>query len=128
MHFSLPNVETPRFPAVCEELFRPPVADLAAWLGVHPDTVKRWQRTGRAPRAVELALHLVSRPGLYEMHTAILRDLRAVDDWGLAMQRENEALRRELARVVAAGDFGSANRPTFKPPAVAPVRMGRPRG
>ena len=90
--------------------------------------MKRWQRTGRAPRAVELALHLVSRPGLYEMHTAILRDLRAVDDWGLAMQRENEALRRELARVVAAGDFGSANRPTFKPPAVAPVRMGRPRG
>lgn len=89
-------------------------------------TVRRWIRAGHAPRSVLMALHRVSRAGQYELHAAILRDLRAVDDWGLSMQRDNEALRRELARVLAAGDFGSANAPSLRETA-ADLLASRPR-
>jgi hypothetical protein len=30
------------------------------------------------------------------------------------VKRENDALRRELARVLSAGDFGSANAPSWR--------------
>lgn len=115
LHWSLIESEIPGFTQVLEELFNPPAADLARYLGVHRRTVHRWLRTGCAPRAVVMALHRVSRPGLHQTHAALLRDLREVDEWGLAMQRENAALRRELARVLSAGHFGSANLPVYRP-------------
>lgn len=116
LHWSLILPECPGFPEVMAELFNPPAADVAAYLGVNVRTVQRWIRTGRAPRAAVLALHRISRPGLAQTHAELLRDLRSVDEWGLSVQREAAALRRELARVLAAADFGAANRPTMRAP------------
>jgi hypothetical protein len=126
LHWSLIQTDLPGFPEVLKELFNPPAADLARYLGVHRRTVHRWMRTGCAPRAVVMALHRVSRPGLHQTHRELLRDLRAVDDWGLAMQRENDALRRELARVLAVGEFGAANLPVYRPGLMAADLLAAP--
>lgn len=126
LYWSLTQTDLPGFPEVLEELFNPPAADLARYLGVHRRTVQRWIRCGHAPRAVVMALHRVSRPGLHQMHSAILRDLRATYDLNLSQGREIERLQRELARVLAAADFGSANAPSFTAPTAAELIAQRP--
>lgn len=72
-------------------------------------TVKRWAKTGNAPRMAHLALFWESRWGLSVLDADIwnretLR-LGMID----ALQRENAQLKAQLARLVALGSHGAAN-------------------
>lgn len=98
-------------------------ATLATWMGVNRSTAHRWMRSGQAPRAVLLALYLAAPSyGHARAHNAIQH---AQEGQRLslalceALRAEIAALRRELARVLALGDFGAANLPSFAPPSLA---------
>lgn len=114
MIFEVQRVVLPTFRELVTDLGQPSASVLAAALGVHVGTVHRWAAADAAPRAAMLALYWLSRPGqaalnaeLHQramLYTAHLESLRA----------ENARLRRELARLLALGDFGSANAPSWR--------------
>lgn len=102
---------TPALPDLLADLGHPSAAAVGRALDVTPRTVHRWVSAGHAPRTAELALFWVTSYG-WSTHECEAR--RMLDDWrnlAAARQREADALRRELARVLAVGDFGSANQP-----------------
>jgi predicted DNA-binding transcriptional regulator AlpA len=87
---------------------------LARGLGVSVRTVQRWIAADQAPRAVMLAVFWSTRWGRSTIEAHAYNE--AAQAFGLAecYRRERDALRRELARVLAAADFGSANEPTMR--------------
>lgn len=108
------RLQLPTFRAMCIDLGNPSARELARVLGVHARTVERWAAADNAPRSALLALFWLTRWGQSALDCELAR--RAADYSGHieAVKRENDALRRELARVLAAGDFGAANRPTWR--------------
>lgn len=96
------------------DLGNPSPQRLAQALGVSTRTVQRWLAADQAPRAVLLAVFWSTRWGRStidaDAHNSAAQALGLAD----CLRRENEALRRELARVVSLGDFGSANAPTLR--------------
>ena len=87
---------------------------LAPILGVHPRTVRRWAAKDAAPRSALLALFWLTRWGQSELDADLAMQAANYTGHIEAVKRENDALRRELARVLSAGDFGSANAPTWR--------------
>ncbi|MDN3923324.1 hypothetical protein [Roseateles violae] len=123
-------VQCPPLSQLLSDLCDPTPRQLARALGVSAGTVSRWIRQDDAPRPVLLALFWLTRWGVSRidaeahnsaaMHAAIAASLRT----------EAERLRRELARVVAAADFGCANDYTAEPlpvgrAVVVPIRSRR---
>lgn len=102
-------VQLPSLALMLDDLGQPGVDKLAAALGVTPRTVRRWLADGMAPRPAMLALFWVTRWGLslVDAEAARLADLHAAE--ADCLRREVSALRDELARVLAVGDFGAAN-------------------
>lgn len=123
MLLKLPR-QLPAFSTLLDDLGQPSPADLAAWLDVHPRTVLRWIKENHAPRASLLALFWLTRWGASELECAAINDAARLASMVDAMGAQVVALQRELARVVAAGDFGTANAPTVRP--LAPLAPDAP--
>ncbi|KQW76583.1 hypothetical protein [Methylibium sp. Root1272] len=104
--------QLPAFPDLLADLGNPGAALLARALGVTDRTVRRWLVDGNAPRPVLLALFWMTRWGQSEV--ACEAHNSAVMHAGMVgcLQREIAALRRELGRVLALGEFGAANSPS----------------
>ncbi|MDN3544667.1 hypothetical protein QWZ02_09425 [Kinneretia asaccharophila] len=119
----------PALSALLADLGRPSAARLAASLGVSRATAHRWIAQDRAPRAVLLVLYLAAPS--FGARSEAARVMHAQEGQRLAQalaeahRREAEALRRELARVVALGDFGAANQPTVRALPAVVVNGGR---
>jgi hypothetical protein len=92
-----------------------PLPAVAKGLGVSLRTLQRWRAAERAPRVAMLAIFWATRWGLSEQATHAENLARAHAGQVDCLRRENALLQRELARVVAAADFGSANAPTMRP-------------
>jgi hypothetical protein len=106
-----------------EDLGKPP-AKLARALGVSLRTLQRWIAADQAPRPAALAIFWATSWGRSIIECDAHNQARQALGLAACLQRENARLQRELARVVAAGDFGAANRPLFRPlrgPAPLPV-------
>lgn len=112
--------QLPALSTMLDDLEHPPTATLARWLGVSPRTAARWVAADDAPRPVLLALFWCTRWGRSEIECAAVNDAARLASLADAMAAQVVALQRELARVVAAGDFGSANAPTVRPLAAGP--------
>ena len=114
--------QLPPLPLILEDIGSPSPLELARSLGVSERTAYRWIRDAEAPRPAALALFFVTRWGVSSRD---VEALRRVDDWralAQARERENAALRAEIARLQAIGDFGAANDPsTIAGPAVRPA-------
>lgn len=110
-------VQMPALSLLLDDLGSPAPRLLALALGVRPSTLKRWITMDQAPRPVLLALWWLTRWGLSTADAEAwnLAQLRCAE--AAAWRAEAQALRAELARVLAAGDFGCANDPS---------PMGRP--
>ncbi len=103
------RTKVPPLSHILEDLNYPDAAEVAKFLNVHPATVHRWIREDRAPKTARLALYWLTpyaRATIYhdEEHRAALHA-------GLvrALQEELQALKKEMARVLALADFGCAN-------------------
>jgi hypothetical protein len=113
----------PPLDVMLDDLARPLPA-VAKGLGVSLRTLQRWRADGAAPRAAMLAIFWATRWGRSEQSTHAHNLAQAHAGQVDCLRRENARLQRELARVVAAGDFGAANRPMFRPlvvPAPLPI-------
>ena len=101
--------QTPNICTLLDDLLTRDAAKVARHLGVTKNTVKRWAKTGNAPRMAHLALFWETRWGLSVLDADIwnresLR-LGMID----ALERENARLVAQLARLVALGHHGAAN-------------------
>jgi hypothetical protein len=110
--YKLPR-HLPTFPEICEAMGRPALSTLAGALGVCEETVARWQRRGRAPKAATLALWLMSPAGLAELDGDLHTYARLQTDLARALQDEMRQVRRELGRL-ASMRYGAANGPSLR--------------
>lgn len=104
--------QLPALPTMLADLGNPGAAALGRALGVTDRTARRWLADGNAPRPALLALFWLTRWGqsavACEAHNAAVMHAGMVG----CLQREIASLRRELGRVLALGEFGSANSPS----------------
>ena len=97
------------------DLGNPPAGRIAGALGVSVRTVQRWIRRDQAPRPVMQGIFWLTSWGRSRIYCDADYTVRIRRSLAESYRREADALRRELARVVALGDFGSANAPTVAP-------------
>ena len=105
-------VQCPQLSQILDDLGRPSPRLLAKALGVTPATVTRWIRDESAPRPVLLSLFWLTRWGMSLVDAEAVNSARMHASMAAILRAEVERLQRELARVVAAGNFGCANDPT----------------
>lgn len=119
----------PALSILLSDFYRPTAANLARTFGVSRSTAHRWIQADRAPRAVMLALYLAAPS--YGQREAHARVMHAEEGRRLALQLvdglqcERTALERELARMLSAADFGSANAPSYRAPTATEL-LARP--
>lgn len=119
----------PALEVLLADFSNPSAAALAATFGVSRSTAHRWLAANRAPRSVMLALYLAAPR--YGQREYAARAMHAEEGHRLAMQladglkRQTTALERELARMLAVADFGSANSPVYGAPTAAEL-LARP--
>ena len=89
---------------------------MAKLLGLGARTVYRYNRDGQAPRHVCLALFWLTRWGRSEIDCQAVNDCRLAVAYANALEADLRRVRTELARVLAVGDFGSANDPITQAP------------
>ncbi|HEV6968855.1 hypothetical protein [Roseateles sp.] len=108
------RLHLPTFRHMLEDLGRPSASVVARALGVHRSTVERWSRRNDAPRPALLCLFWLTSWGQSELDCDLANRAHTYGAHIAAVRRENDALRRELARVLSAADFGSANAPSWR--------------
>lgn len=108
------RLQLPTFRQICDDLGDPTSRELGRLLGVHARTVDRWRAHDLAPRAVLLGLFWLTRWGQSELSCDLHNRASTYTAHIESVKRENDALRRELAWVLSAGDFGSANAPSWR--------------
>jgi hypothetical protein len=122
----LNRINLPTFREMVADLGEPSPAALARTLGLHERTVMRYRATNDAPRPVLLALFWLTSWGHEEVdHQLYTRALYA--QHVRALRDEVERQRRELARVLALGDFGCANAPSWGATAAELLATSGPR-
>jgi hypothetical protein len=108
-----PNL--PALSALLADFYNPSSRMLARAFDVSRSTAWRWINRDKAPRAVLAALYLAapSYGGVDTLNKVFHAEegMRLQAALAHSLKRECDALRRELARVVAMGDFGAANDP-----------------
>lgn len=122
----------PALSALLADFFDPSPAALAATFKVSRSTAYRWIKADRAPRAVMLALYLAApRYGQAEAFNRIQHaeeGRRLADQLSDGLRHRLTALERELARILAQADFGSANSPSYHAHTAADILQQSPRG
>lgn len=103
----------PALPLLLDDLGAPAPSRLAAALGVSRRTVERWMAAQHAPRLVGLALWPLTRWARSEAECKAHNDAQLQAAQVRALQLENEALRRALARVATQASPGAANGPLW---------------
>ena len=106
---------TPPLSMLLEDIFERDPVKISKFLGVTPQTFKRWQRQDNAPRAALLALFYESRWGYSLLYTTAFNAETIAREQAKSLQRENAALRLKIERLERLGDFGAANAPTLHP-------------
>jgi hypothetical protein len=118
--------QTPPLADMLADLGGPSAPDLARALDVHPRTVARWLADDQAPRTACLSVWWLTRWGFSAVDCELWNAAQLAFSERDAWRSEVASLRRELARVVALGDFGrAANDPTRMQLPLIPVRVSR---
>jgi len=118
--------QLPGLLAILDDIGNPTPPMLARALGVSPAAVRRWIQHDQAPRPVMLALFWVTRWGLSLADAEAINLARLRSDEAAAWRRDALAMRDELARVLAVGDFGCANDSSLAMPPRPAAPLPRP--
>lgn len=134
MLFKAPT-QTPHFSTLLDDLPTRCSRQISKFLGISPATLARWARHGNAPRLAHLALFWESRWGIQTIELDVLNWRQVHLALIGSLERENAALREQLARVSALGSPGASNDPLWsancerapRPGAMArPIPPGQP--
>lgn len=112
MLHSLPR-HTPALAVMLSDLGNPSPATLARALGISTRSAQRYITLDQAPRPVMLAIFWCTRWGRSQVDADAVNDARNAVGLAACLRVELQQLRAELARVVALGDFGCANGPSY---------------
>lgn len=112
----------PMWPALMDELCSPRPTRVARVLGISPRTVRRYNRTGQAPRAICLALFWLTSWGRSQVHTQAHNDALLAVAYTRSLCERIEHLEAHIEHLVTIGHFGAANEPLRMPP--GPSRPG----
>ena len=105
--------QTPPVSVLLDDMPTRSLKHIARHLGLSDATVRRYARTGSAPRLVHLALFWETRWGLSVLDCEIVnRDRLRLGHIG-ALERENKALKAQLARLAGLAS-GAANEPLYR--------------
>lgn len=115
----------PPLSTILDDIGNPSLHQVAKALGVSFDQVSTWRDLDEAPRPVCLALYWLTRWGQSSVDCEAVNAARLHVGVTRALQTQLDQVRRELARVVALGDFGCANAPTLQAPLMPSLRMVR---
>ena len=101
----------PIWQTILEDLGHPHPAQIARVLGLGARTVYRYNRDGKAPRHVCLALFWLTRWGRSEVHCQAVHDCQVAVAYARAVDTELQTARAQLAHVLALNAAGAANDP-----------------
>ena len=93
---------------------------IARHLDVSALTVRRWIKADQAPRAALLALFWETKWGLSALDAQATNLVRSHVGLNNALRRENETLKRRIARLESL-NYGAANAPTLEPVPQSPA-------
>jgi transcriptional regulator with XRE-family HTH domain len=120
------RVRLPTLGQILEDFGHPSAQQLADVLGVDRSTVSGWIRRGTAPRPAMLAMFWHTTWGRSELTCTAENEFALQAALRASLEGEIERLRRQLARVLAVADFGSANGPVFDAWTAAELLARRP--
>ena len=106
----------PIWQAILEDLSHPPAKRVARVLGTGVRTVHRWNATGRAPRAAQLALFWLTRWGRSSVHAQATNDAIVACGLVSGLRARVSQLEGERAHLLALGGSGAANDPLLGAP------------
>ena len=109
-----------RLPSIEEmllQLGRPSPEVVAKALHVSPTTVRRWIKSGRTPRAAELAIYWLTHAGRADIEVDLHNEMLVQYGLARALGSEVERLNSLVEHLMVIGQFGAANEPS--------VRIGR---
>lgn len=95
-------LQWPILSAILEDLGNPPPKRIASFLGVTPDTVRRWKRQDAFPKSAAIALFWLTKWGQSWIHTQAVNDAQLAASYLDAVRQENDSLRACLGAVQAA--------------------------
>jgi predicted DNA-binding transcriptional regulator AlpA len=101
----------PLWQTILDDLGQPHPARVAKLLGVGARTVYRWNRAGHAPRSAALALFWLTRWGRSAIDCQAVNDALVAVALARGLEAERDALRDQLAHVLALNESGAANEP-----------------
>lgn len=104
--------QTPHISTLLDDMPTRDLRRIARHLGISASTLAKYRRTGNAPRLVHLALFWESRWGLSVVDCEAVNLRRVHRGQVQALERENTALRAQLARLAALAS-GAANDPLW---------------
>jgi hypothetical protein len=104
--------QTPHISTLLDDMPTRDLRRVARHLGLTAPTLRRYARTGNAPRVVHLALFWESRWGLSVLDCEIVNRERVLRGQADALGRENKALKAQLSRLAALAN-GAANDPLW---------------
>lgn len=103
------RTKLPSLAHILEDLNHPDAVKVAKFLDVHPRTVHRWMREGRAPKPVIWALYWLTPQARAEIYHHEEYGSRLNAGLIRALKEQQQALKNEMARVLSLADFGCAN-------------------
>lgn len=113
----------PPLSVLLADIGNPCAQALAGALGVSPRTVQRWIATDDAPLSCRLALFYLTRWGRSQVNAQAENDAQIFRTSHLIAQADAARRTRDVQRLLATGDFGTANDPLVD---LAPVVAGLP--
>lgn len=117
----------PAWSELLSQIGNPTARQVARAFRVPVSVAQQWAQNDEAPHAVCLAVWWLTPRGFNALDAEVSRSMQLAGESAAAWRSECEALRAELARVLACGDFGAANAPTMLDlPAFVP-RVAAPR-